>query len=225
MASTNRDTKVLDDDRVSVSEAAFPLSSLDRGHGSLFSSIEVLWRHHSLPTDGIAVGSSPFRSRSRGAPSPKQLRLITNMALLNSQHTLYVLKAQPHTLPTSQQLRRLEHILNLPPIHLIPRQHIEFLVAEAMALGRGVEEIDPDVAARGFAELAVAHADVDAGLEGGVDVVDAVGSEEEDAFVVLEDAEEDGDEFVALQVVRAALFEEDVGFVEEEDSVPFAGHF
>ena len=65
---------------------------------------------------------------------------------------------------------------------------------------------------------------MDAGLEGGVDVVDAVGGEEEDAFVVFQDAEEDGDEFVALQVVRAALFEEDVGFVEEEDGVPFARH-
>ena len=155
-----------------------------------------------------------------------QLRLIANMALLNIQHTLYVLGAQPLTLPTSQQLRRLEHILNLPPIHLIPRQQIQVLVTEVMlALGSSVEEIDPDVPTRGPAELVVPHADVDAGLEGGVDVVDAVGGEEEDAFVVLEDAEEDGDEFVALQVVRAALFEEDVGFVEEEDGVPFAGHF
>ena len=156
-----------------------------------------------------------------------QLRLITNMALLNSQHIVYMLVVQHLTLPTSQQLRRLEHILNLPPIHLMTRQHIEFFVTEAMVLplGRSVEEIDPDVAARGFAELAVPHADVYAGLEGGVDVVDPVGGEEEDAFIVLEDAEEDGDEFVAFQVVRAALFEEDVGFVEEEDSVPFACHF
>ena len=81
-----------------------------------------------------------------------------------------------------------------------------------MATGRGVE-------------FAVLHADVDAGLEGGVDVVDAVGGEEEDPLVVFEDAEEDGDELVAFEVVRAALLEEDVGFVEEEDGVPFAGHF
>ena len=74
------------------------------------------------------------------------------MALLNGQHILYVLVAEPLTLPTSQQLRRLEHIFNLPPIYLIPRQHIELLVAEAMlALGRSVEEIHPDVAARGEA--------------------------------------------------------------------------
>ena len=75
------------------------------------------------------------------------------------------------------------------------------------------------------AEVVVLHADVDAGLEGGVDVVDAVGGEEEDAFVVFEDAEEDGDEFVAFEVVGGALFEEDVGFVEEKDGVPFGGHF
>ena len=148
------------------------------------------------------------------------------MALLNGQHILHVLVAQPLALPTGQQLRRLEHVLNLPPIHLMPRQPIEVFVTEAvLPLCRSVEEIDPDEAARGFTELAVPHADVDTGLEGGVDVVDAVGGEEEDAFVVFEDAEEDGDEFVALQVVRAALFEEDVGFVEEEDGVPFACHF
>ena len=56
---------------------------------------------------------------------------------------------------------------------------------------------------------------MDTRLEGGIDVVDAVGGEEEDAFVVFQDAEEDGDEFVPLHIVRAALFEEDVRFVEE----------
>ena len=81
------------------------------------------------------------------------------------------------------------------------------------------------MASRRRAELFILHADMDTGLKGGVDVVDAVGGEEEDAFVVFEDTEEDGDEFVAFEVVGGALFEEDVGFVEEEDGVPFGGHF
>lgn len=34
-----------------------------------------------------------------------------------------------------------------------------------------------------------------------------------------------GDELVAFQVMGAALFEENIGFVEEEDGVPFGAHF
>ena len=65
---------------------------------------------------------------------------------------------------------------------------------------------------------------MDAGLERRVHVFDPVGGQEEDALVVLEHAQEDGDEFVTLEVMRAALFEEDVRFVEQEDGVPFRAH-
>lgn len=40
-------------------------------------------------------------------------------------------------------------------------------------------------------EVLIFHADVDARLEGGVDVLDPVGGEEKNAFVVFKDAEED----------------------------------
>ena len=65
---------------------------------------------------------------------------------------------------------------------------------------------------------------MDTRLERGVDVVDTIGGEEEDPLVIFQDAKEDGNEFVPLEVVGAALFEEDVGFVEQEHGVPFAGH-
>ena len=42
---------------------------------------------------------------------------------------------------------------------------------------------------------------MDPALESGVHVLDTVGGEEEDAFVVFEGAEEDGDDFVALKIV------------------------
>ena len=76
-----------------------------------------------------------------------QLRLITDMPLLNSQHAFHVLIAQPHTLFTSEQLSSLEHILDLPAIHLIARQFIEIVVIEAVLLTfrGGVEEVDPHV--------------------------------------------------------------------------------
>lgn len=41
---------------------------------------------------------------------------------------------------------------------------------------------------------------------------------------VFEEAEEDGDEGVAVEVVHGAFLEEDVGFVEEEDGVPGVGY-
>ena len=50
------------------------------------------------------------------------------------------------------------------------------------------------MAAGGKGEVLVSHGDVDARLEGGVDVVDAVGGEEEDSLVVFEDTEEDSRE-------------------------------
>ena len=49
------------------------------------------------------------------------------------------------------------------------------------------------MAAGGGGEVGVLHGDVDPGLECWIDVFDAVGGEEEDAFVVFEDAEEDCD--------------------------------
>ena len=52
------------------------------------------------------------------------------------------------------------------------------------------EEVAPDMSAGGNGEIGVLHGDVDAGLEGRVDVVDAVGGEEEDALVVFQHAEE-----------------------------------
>lgn len=58
--------------------------------------------------------------------------------------------------------------------------------------GRGAgEEILPHVATGGGREVFVGYADVDSGLERGVDVVDAVGREGEDSFKVFQDSEED----------------------------------
>ena len=117
-----------------------------------------------------------------------------------------MLDPQPHTLPTRKQLRRLENILDLASIHLIRRQSIQILPAEVVLFrpaGSG-QEIAPDVSARGDAEFFVLHAYVDARLEGGVDVVHAVGGEEEDAFVIFEDAQEYGNELVAFEVVGAS---------------------
>ena len=155
-----------------------------------------------------------------------QLRLIANVPLLNSQHTLHVLVGQVLALLPGEELRSFERILNLAAVHVAVGQLVQVLVAEIvlLAIGGRFEKVGPHVSARGCAELVVVHADVNTRLESGIDVFDSVGGEEEDAFVVFQDAKEDGDELVSLQIMRAALLQEYVGFVEEEDGVPFAGH-
>jgi hypothetical protein len=50
--------------------------------------------------------------------------------------------------------------------------------------------------------------------------LDTVRREEEDALEVLEQAEEDADQGVAVYVVDGALFEENIRFVEEEECTP-----
>ena len=65
---------------------------------------------------------------------------------------------------------------------------------------------------------------MNAGFKSRVDILDPVAREEEESFVVFEDAEEDRDEFVALEVRGRASFEEDIRFVEKEDCLPFRGH-
>ena len=64
---------------------------------------------------------------------------------------------------------------------------------------------------------------MDAGLEGLIESADAVCGEEEDALEIIECAQENGDESIALEVLVVAVLEEDVGFVEEEDCVPSGG--
>ena len=92
---------------------------------------------------------------------------------------------------------------------------------------RGVmllEEIGPDCAAGLDCELFVVDGDEDAALECRVEGLHAVGRQDHVAVVVFEHAEEDADQLVALEFVQAALFQEHVCFVEQEDGVPARAH-
>lgn len=81
------------------------------------------------------------------------------MPLLNRQHTLHVLISQPLSLLTGKQLRGLEHIFDLSSIHPIPRQLVQLIIAEAMAvtLSGGIEEVDPNMTSGRCAQLVVLH--------------------------------------------------------------------
>lgn len=64
---------------------------------------------------------------------------------------------------------------------------------------------------------------MNARFEGLIKGGDTVGSEEEDAGVVFQDAQEDGDHGVAVEIMQGALLQEDVCFVNEEDGTPGLG--
>lgn len=80
-----------------------------------------------------------------------------------------------------------------------------------------LEAVEPDALAVGVGQGAVVQRDVDAGREGGVEGLHAVRGEEEHAAVVLERAQEDGDEPVALDVLVAPRLEVHVGLVQQHD--------
>lgn len=74
---------------------------------------------------------------------------------------------------------------------------------------RGLEVHLPDGQRGRLVERRVVEAEVDPGAEGLVDGADTVGGQEEDAAVVFEHTQEDGDDGVAAEVVFGALLEED----------------
>ena len=145
--------------------------------------------------------------------------------LRNIQRGHNMLIAEALILATRQQPRNLEDTLDLAAIDIHARQLGQLQGRNVMLLRCRIQEVLPDGFARLDAELLIVEADVDARLEGRVESLHAVGGQEHGALVVFEDAQEDGDELVALEFVQAALFEEDVGFVEQEDGVPAAAHF
>lgn len=83
-----------------------------------------------------------------------------------------------------------------------------------------LEEVAPDLAAVRLAQRRVAQRELDARLERLVKGAHAVRRQDQDAVVIFEHAEEDGHQRVAVQVGERALFQKDVGFVQEHDAAP-----
>jgi len=158
-----------------------------------------------------------------------------------SNRRIHMLPRQPHPLKQCQLPCRGHSIPDLPSIHLLRGQLVDVRLdsVKVDVLGVGAqhgEEVAPHGAAAGKVQGRVVQGDLDAGLEGRVECADAVAGEDEDAIVVFEGAEKDcirrgglvggrgklggkrtRYEAVALEVGEAALFEEDVGLVKEED--------
>jgi len=90
---------------------------------------------------------------------------------------------------------------------------------------RTLEQVLPDLFARTLPVRLLLERNADARVEGFIEGLDTVGCEEHDAVVLLEQAQEDAHHCVALDVVVSSFLEEDVCLVQEDDSVPVAGHF
>ena len=123
-------------------------------------------------------------------------------------------------LTSRQQPTRLQHVLDLPPVELHLRKLIQVFRSDSTV----TQEALPDHPTTRNRQIRIADGDVNSGVKGRIDGSDSVGCEEHGAFVILEDTEEDGDHLVAIKVVSASRFEEDVCLVKEEDGFPFGDH-
>ena len=114
-----------------------------------------------------------------------------------------------------------DDVLDLAAVDVVRGEagDVEFVGGEAGVL----EEVAPDGGAAVPGVRLVVQRDRDAGVEGLVEAADAVSGEEHDAVVLLEQAQEDADHGVAVDVVVGTALEEDVGLVEQDDRVPVAG--
>lgn len=84
------------------------------------------------------------------------------------------------------------------------------------------EQVVPDLRAAVDVERFVGECDRNARVEGLVETAHAVGGQEHDAVVLLEQPQEDADHRVAVDVVVGPALQEDVGLVEQDDRVPVA---
>ena len=142
----------------------------------------------------------------------------------------------PNPLPSSnsQTLRRPRCILDLTPIHTLPRQLRDLFVTDLRTReAQFAYERRPDLFFGRLRELLEVQRDVDTGEEGFVECLDAVCGEEEDAAVVFDVAKagcveervssywiheteevrwdvQDGYHRVALQLVQRALLKEHI---------------
>ena len=61
---------------------------------------------------------------------------------------------------------------------------------------------------------------MDTRLEGIVEGLNTVGSQEQNALEVLQQTEEDADKGIAVDIVDSALFKENISLIEEEHRAP-----
>ena len=120
-------------------------------------------------------------------------------------------------------LREADDVFDLASVDVVGGEVVD--VETACVELRVREQVGPDLLAAGGVERLVGERDGDARVEGLVEAAHAVGGEEHDAVVLLEQPQEDADHGVAVDVVVRALLQEDVGLVQQDHCVPLARDF
>src|ERR1700761_5460695 len=99
----------------------------------------------------------------------------------------------------------------LSAIQVVPSQLIVITISEfvchATTLPYHSNEALPNVFLSLDSQLGIFECDVDTALEGLIERLNAVGSEEQDALEVLQQAQEDGHESIAMYVLMLSLLQ------------------
>ena len=124
----------------------------------------------SVSPQCVVVSSSkaPFEVQS-------QCGRLQRLALLQTEHSVDMLECQTLLLRPSQQASSPQQVLDLPTIQHHCCQPIQLIFSKRLRIGRASQELGPDVAAGRFIEVLVDQRHMDPRLEGGIDVLGAVG--------------------------------------------------
>ena|ERR1700728_3586434 len=134
-------------------------------------------------------------------PIPHGLEL--SRELIQSIKSLHEVP-EAHRLPSSdsQRMRSPRSVLNLPPVHIPPRQVLNLLRREIRT--DLFEEGRPDLLLGFLSELLKVKSDVNAGQKGFVECFDSVRGKEQDPTVVLKVAKAVADTFSKRKEIEAA---------------------
>ena len=129
-----------------------------------------------------------------------QRRKLCRELLHRIQRLCQVRYAKRFSTAKREALRGAARVLDLPSVGAALREHgHKYLHICDTSLAK---EGAPDLRLRVLGELVKVERDVDAREEGLVEGLDAVRGEEEDAAVVLDVAQEDGDHRIPLEIVQ-----------------------
>jgi hypothetical protein len=96
------------------------------------------------------------------------------LCTIQNRQNMLVFEHLSFTLAPSKQLGRLKHVLDLPAVEVHLRELLELPRGDGVVLDARGEEVLPDHAAAVDGEIGVVEGDVDAGLEGGIEGLNAI---------------------------------------------------
>jgi hypothetical protein len=125
-------------------------------------------------------------------------------------------KIQWHLSACCQQLYSLRDIPYLPSVEFLLRKLFNLLLREILVL-LTAEKWVTHTSARLETQPMILKREMDARFESCIDILDAVAGQKEEALIVFQDSEENGDTLVPCEVGGRTSFDVDVCLVEQEN--------